>query len=175
MRKFGRIQSLTPLQTAQVCICLNPPRLSLACIWEYETGSVLFLLFEISIQQNAMVHHNHVRVNLSITSDSHSLWICNMWFHMEAFFPLNPPSALEFPIKLHTFPYRFWLLRPPICLWISNEPPWDGYGYFLNHIFLWVLIGLTISRHFLDQSKANQLWLVYRCFLHLIMLTSYTY
>ena len=44
---------------------------------------------------------------------------------------LNSPSPLEFPIKLHTFPYKFWLLIPA-PLRISNDLPWGGYGYLLE-------------------------------------------
>ena len=51
---------------------------------------------------------------------------------MEGFFRLNPPSPLEFSYFFHTFPYKFWLLRPPFPLGISNDLPWGGYGYFLE-------------------------------------------
>ena len=36
---------------------------------------------------------------------------------MEVFFHLNTPTPLRFPVLLHTFPYKFWPLRPP--------PPWN--------------------------------------------------
>ena len=53
---------------------------------------------------------------------------------MEVFFCLNP-LLLEFPIKPHTFPYKFWLLSPPSPpppLIISNDLPWGECGYFLE-------------------------------------------
>ena len=51
---------------------------------------------------------------------------CGRLFH------LNPPSPLEFPIKLNTFPYELWLLRPSLPLAICSDLPWGEYRSFLE-------------------------------------------
>ena len=54
---------------------------------------------------------------------------------MEGFFCLNPPFPLEFPIKVHTFPYKFWLLR---TLSPSEFP-------VTLHRVVWIFSGTTHS------------------------------
>ena len=45
---------------------------------------------------------------------------------------IDPPTCLEYPVLLHTFPIKYWLSRPPLPFGISNDHPWDGNGYFLE-------------------------------------------
>ena len=49
-------------------------------------------------------------------------------------FCLNLPSPLEFPIKLHTFPYEFWMLRLPTHL---KNFQWPSMGW------VWIFPGST--------------------------------
>lgn len=50
------------------------------------------------------------------------------------FFFLNPSHYQEFPVLLHTFPWKFWLFRHPAPLIrVANEDTCCRYGYFWNH------------------------------------------
>ena len=46
------------------------------------------------------------------------------------FFHLNPHFLEEFSVQLDTFPYKFWLLRPPSPSEFPMTIHWGRYGYF---------------------------------------------
>ena len=51
-------------------------------------------------------------------------------------FGWNPPSPLEFPIKLHTFPYKSWLLTSPSPSTFPMTFHGVGMDIFWNHTIL---------------------------------------